>query len=226
MSIKVATWLETSFIDWDGNITAVLFTPGCNFRCPFCHNHEIVFYKGEGAPLEEVLESLEKYKEWLDGIVISGGEPTIHEMLPDAIKMIKEKGWKVKLDTNGSNPEMIELLLKEQLVDYIAMDIKTSFDKYEKVTGVKVNKEAILRSIKILLPLEGKVEFRTTVVPHAVSAEDIREIRKIIGSRAKYVLQAFSPENTSNPFFKNLKPYKACEVRLWDKNAILRGFKD
>lgn len=226
MSVRVAAWLETSFIDWDGNISAVLFLPGCNFRCPFCHNHEIVFYSGSGFSLKEILTYIEKYRGWLDGIVISGGEPTIHDELLHALRMIKDRGWKVKLDTNGSNPKVIRALLKENLVDYIAMDIKTSFKKYEIAVGKKIDTTLILESIGLLLPLKEKVEFRTTVVPYIVSPEDVHEIRKIIGEDAKYVLQAFSPKNAYSSSFRDVKPYKAHEVRSWDRKAILRGFED
>lgn len=224
--MEIASWLETSFIDWDGNISAVLFLPGCNFRCPFCHNHEIVFYNGNGISLDNILNHLEKYKRWLDGIVISGGEPTIHKELPDILRMIKRRGWRVKLDTNGSNPGIIEMLLKENLVDYIAMDIKTSPKKYEMAVGKRVDLTLILESIKLLLFSKEKVEFRTTVVPYIVEPEDVCEIRKIIGEEAKYVLQAFSPQNAYSPSFRNLKPYKAHEVRSWDKKAVLRGFEE
>ncbi len=226
MKFKLATWLSTSFVDWDGNITAVFFTPGCNFRCPFCHNHEVVFYKGEGIFLEGVLDELEGRKEWLDGIVITGGEPTIHSDLPEALEMIKKRGWKIKLDTNGSNPSMLKLLIENDLVDFIAMDVKTSPSKYAKAVGVNVDVSLILESIEILLSLNGRAEFRTTVVPTLVDAEDVREIRKIIGPNSRYVLQSFVPQNAYSPFFRRLSPYKVEEVRSWDDKAVLRGFRE
>jgi len=224
LSFKLVTWLPTSFIDWEGNITAVLFASGCNFRCPFCHNHEIVFYEGEGIPLIEVLDHLENRKGWLDGVVITGGEPTIHKDLPKVLKEIKARGWKIKLDTNGSNPDMLKLLIDEDLVDFIAMDIKTSPSKYQMATRVKVDTASILKSIDLLLKLNVKVEFRTTVVPSIVDADDVKEIRKIIGESARYVLQSFIPQNSYDPSFRFFKPYEACDVVNWDKKAILRGF--
>ncbi|MCD6363364.1 MAG: anaerobic ribonucleoside-triphosphate reductase activating protein [Synergistetes bacterium] len=227
MSFKVATWLSTSFVDWDGNITAVFFTPGCNFRCPFCHNHEIVFFKGEGIPLESILNKLEEKKNWLDGIVITGGEPTIHSNLPEALETIKKKGWKIKLDTNGSNPSMLKSLIDNDLVDFIAMDVKSSPSKYAKASGVNVDLSLIFKSIEILLSMDnGKVEFRTTVVPTLVEAEDVKEIRKIIGPDSRYVLQSFVPGNAYSPFFRRLSPYKREEVQSWDDKAILRGFRE
>ncbi len=226
MRFRLATWLSTSFVDWDGNITAVFFTPGCNFRCPFCHNHEVVFYRGEGIPLEKVLDELEGKKEWIDGIVITGGEPTIHPDLPEALEMIKKRGWKIKLDTNGSNPSMLKLLIESDLVDFIAMDVKTSPSKYIKAAGVNIDVSLILESIEILLSLNGRAEFRTTVVPTLVDAEDVREIRKIIGPDSRYVLQSFVPQNAYSPFFRKLSPYGIEEVQSWDDKAVLRGFRE
>ncbi|KUK14503.1 MAG: anaerobic ribonucleoside-triphosphate reductase activating protein [Synergistetes bacterium] len=226
MKTNLAAWLDFSFIDWDGNIAAVFFLPGCNFRCPFCHNHELLFYKGKGHTLEGVLDHLEKYRGWIDGIVVTGGEPTIHEDLPSFLSSIKERGWRIKLDTNGYNPDMLRKVIERELADYIAMDIKTSLRKYGEAVGREIDKSLILESIRILLPLKEKVEFRTTVVPKLVEPEDIKEIREMIGEEAKYVLQAFSPENAYNPLFRELKPYRASEVREWDEKAILRGFRD
>lgn len=226
MSLRLATWLSPSFLDWDGNVCAVLFTPGCNFRCPFCHNHEIVSYRGEGVALESILDELERYRDWLDGIVITGGEPTIHGELPMALEEIKRRGWRVKLDTNGYNPNMLRVLLENKLVDYVAMDIKTSPSKYDKAAGIQVNMDSILDSVNLLLRLGENAEFRTTVVPLLVDEKDVKEIRKLIGSKAKYILQGFVPEVAHSPFFRTLKPYKACEVRDWDKEAVLRGFRE
>jgi len=182
---------RVSIIDFPKRICAVVFTGGCNFRCPYCHNPELVV-DWENLPTiseEEVFSFLEHRRGLLDGICITGGEPTIHKKLPNFIKKIKKKGFQVKLDTNGTNPSMIEELINEGLLDYIAMDVKATPEKYNIATGVSVNIKDIKKSTKAIM--EGKIdyEFRTTVFPDFFSTEDAKKIGEWLKGARRFVLQ-------------------------------------
>ncbi len=188
---------KTTLIDYPGKIAATIFLAGCNFRCPWCYSSELVLpEKIEKQPKlteEEFFNFLNGRKGLLDGVVICGGEPTLNNDLPEFIKKIKEMGFLVKLDTNGSNPEMLEKLINGKLIDYVAMDIKS----------VELSK-----SIDILKRGKVDFEFRTTVVPTIHTKENIIEMAKLIGGPSvKYYLQSFRPEKTLNPEFENIKPY-------------------
>ena len=182
-----------SLIDYPGKICAVVFTQGCNFRCSYCHNPELVeprMYR-EPIPEEEVLEFLEKRKAILEGVVITGGEPLLHKDLPLLLKAIKEIGYAVKLDTNGSFPEELRKIVNDKLVDYIAMDIKAPLEKYDLLAGVDVNTEDIERSIRIIMHSNLGYHFRTTVVKSLLNIEDLKQIRELIKGACNYVLQEF-----------------------------------
>ena len=202
---------KSTLIDYPGRVAATIFLIGCNFRCPFCYSAELVLpEKIKEQPRiseKEVFDFLKERQGLLEGVVICGGEPTINKDLPDFIKKIKELGFLVKLDTNGSNPEMLKKLIDEKLIDYVAMDIKAPKEKYELAAGTKVNISDIEKSIKTLK--EGRVsyEFRTTVVPTIHTREDIVEIAKWIGPAKKFCLQSFRPEKTLNPELAEIKPY-------------------
>lgn len=193
---------KSSLIDYPGKISAIIFTQGCNFRCPYCHNPELNFNKGAAtimaAPLLKFLKSrIGK----LDGIVITGGEPTLQEDLLEFIKQIKEMGFLVKLDTNGTNPQMLQKLLDEKLIDYIAMDIKAPIWKYSGAVKTRVNTKNILNSINILKKSDIDFEFRTTVVKSQLLPEDFEEIGKMIEGAKKYYLQRFVPTKTLDKSF-------------------------
>lgn len=199
---------KSSLIDYPGKISAVIFTQGCNFRCPYCHNPELVSITGASAlALAPVIEFLKSRKGKLDGVVISGGEPTLHKDLPMFIEQIKELGFCVKLDTNGTNPEMLEELINEHLIDYVAMDIKAPIEKYSEVVCSEVNTENILKSIDILIKSNIEYEFRTTVINSQLSIEDFEKIGKIIKYSEKYYLQRFVPTKTLNKKFLQEKTY-------------------
>ncbi len=201
----IAGFVEESFVDWRGKLVATVFTFGCNFRCPFCHNHSLVV----GKPLklykeEDILETLESLKGWIDGICITGGEPTIHRDLLDFIKKLRNIA-PVKLDTNGTNPSLLEKILP--YVDYVAMDIKAPREKYQELAGTNVNMNDIERSIKLIRAKAKDYEFRTTYVP-TLSMDDIIKISLWIYGAKRYVLQQFSVDGgTLNPSFSNLKPH-------------------
>ncbi len=194
---------KSSLIDFPNKISAVIFTQGCNFRCPYCHNPELVNGKrgtGNGSS-DHVLEFLKRRKGKLDGVVITGGEPTLHENLPELIEQIKDLGFAVKLDTNGTNPEMLERLIDEKLIDYVAMDIKAPIDKYSEVVCVNVDTDKILKSIEILKNSNIKYEFRTTVVKQQLSRADFEKIGALIKDAPKYYLQRFLPTKTLDESF-------------------------
>ena len=189
---------KTSLVDFPGKICATVFLGGCNFRCGYCYNKELVLEtnKAQNISEEEVLAFLQKRKNVLDGVCITGGEPTIHEGLPSFIQKAKTMGVAVKLDTNGTNPSMIGLLLDHRSLDYVAMDIKAPLWKYGMVTPGIVYKNAIQETIQLLLKNLCHYEFRTTLVPGITTEEDIREIRTLVSGAKKFAIQQFKPTKT------------------------------
>lgn len=193
---------KLSLIDYPGKIAAVVFAIGCNFRCGFCHNPELVLpdlvKKQPRISTADFFKFLRLRRGKIDGVVVSGGEPTLHQDLPDFIGQIKKLGFLAKLDTNGSCPEMLRILLQRKLLDYIAMDIKSSPGRYHRACGLtKVNLSAIQQSIDLIKNSGLAHNFRTTLAPDAVSEKDISQIRQWLGSAGvKLVLQEFRPEKT------------------------------
>ena len=195
---------RTSLLDFPDRISSILFTVGCNLRCPFCYNRRLIIDpKPPFLSEEDALEILLSRKKYVDAVVITGGEPTMNRDLPEFIRKLKENGFQVKLDTNGFYPET----LRESLpyLDYVAMDVKTSLEKY-KLLGAK-DTENLLRSIQIIM--EGKVdyEFRNTVVPRIVDEEDIIKIGKMVEGAKRFAFQQFRPGETLDEAFNDVKPY-------------------
>jgi len=191
---------KLSLVDYDNKVSCILFKQGCNFRCPFCHNSSLVTRLKENTeiPFEEILAYLRKRKGVLDAVVISGGEPTLDLELKDEIKKIKEIGYLIKLDTNGTHPEVIKDLLENNLLDYIAMDIKNSFEKYPSTIGVdNYEKEKILQSIDLIINSKIDYEFRTTLIEEFHSLEDMNKIGEIIKGAKKFYLQKFIDHETN-----------------------------
>lgn len=197
-NIRIGGFSKQSFIDWDGRLSAVIFTKGCNFRCGYCHNPSLVLsHEINRVPdykIDEILKYLSSRKQWLDGVVITGGEPTLHKALPDFIKAIKENGYEIKLDTNGSNPAMLDELIKNELLDFVAMDIKTLCepDKYMEITHLK--DEALItkikQSVEILRSSGIKYQLRTTVIPKHHTRVILDQLRCQF-EKEYYVLQDF-----------------------------------
>jgi len=206
---------KTSLIDYPGKICSIIFLGDCNFRCGFCQNPDLIKSPGklETIPEEEILEFLKSRKKWIDGVCLSGGEPLLYGDLPEFIKKIKEIGLLVKLDTNGTNPQMLDYLIKNKLVDYIAMDIKASLENYEKAAGVKVNMENIKKSVELIKNSSIDYEFRTTVVPGLFSKEEALKIGKWLSGSKRYFLQQFRPETVLDERFHKLKPFSEEELR-------------
>lgn len=180
--------LKFTLIDYPGRVAAVIFTQGCNFRCPFCHNPELVLPNLFHAPLdmEEVFSFLRKRRGQLQGIVVTGGEPTIHPDLPEFLAKVKAMGYLLKLDTNGSRPEVVRALAQARLVDYWAMDIKSSFENYCNASGMAADLLLLKGSIDAIMASGVEYEFRTTAVKGLVTAQDVKEIRFMIGNGANY----------------------------------------
>lgn len=193
---------KNSLIDYPGKVSCVLFASGCNFRCPYCHNPELV----NGGDLREdrsnrdgIYEFLERRKGLLDGVVISGGEPTLQRNLVGVCDRIKEMGYPVKLDTNGSRPATVKQLIEDNLVDYIAMDIKTDPYHYSPLFKEDCNPKNILSCIEIIMGASIAYEFRTTCVKPIVNAKTITDIVKIIKGAMLYALQQFQPGHVLDP---------------------------
>ena len=226
MNVTIKQIIETSLIDWEGKIVSTLYVPSCNFRCPYCYNCDLILYP-ENFPniaQSEIDSFLLERKDFIDGICMSGGEPTLYPDLPTYFKKIRDKGFLIKLDTNGTNPKLLKKLLDLDLVDYIAMDIKSSldFNNYSKAAGIK--DKAVLEKVKdsIGLIINSKIdyEFRTTVVPLLHSEEIITEIARYITGAKKYVLQNFSPlEKTLDPSFQKIKPYSDEKIQELSEKA-------
>jgi pyruvate formate lyase activating enzyme len=211
---------KTTLIDYPGKVACTVFLVGCNFRCPWCYSSELVLpekiKKQPKISERDFFAFLKEKRGLLDGVVVCGGEPTIHKDLPDFIKKIRKLGFLVKLDTNGSNPEMLTKLIRQNLVDYVAMDVKASLEaksekrkakNYDRATGVKTDIKKIKKSIEIIKNSGVDYEFRTTCVPGICSKEDILQIARDIALARAYFLQNFRPEKTLNPKFKRIKPY-------------------
>ncbi len=183
---------KLTLLDYPGKTAAIIFTYGCNFRCPFCHNALLVTEKMQNAiPEDEIFAFLKKRKGILDAVCITGGEPTLQKDLREFILKVRELGYCVKLDTNGTNPLLLDELLTDGLIDYVAMDIKNSPERYDETTGVKTDKDNIMKSISVIKEKAPDYEFRTTITKELHSEKDIFAICEIIGKESKYYLQQF-----------------------------------
>lgn len=208
LDILIGGFQKSSLIDYPGKISAIIFTQGCNFRCPYCHNPEIIERNGDTAlAVAPFIDFLKTRVGKLDGVVITGGEPTLQKDLPDLIKHIKSLGFCVKLDTNGTNPNMLTELIDANLIDYVAMDIKAPINKYSNVVCTSVNEINIMESIDILKTSDIPSEFRTTVVKSQLSVEDFEAIGNMVKGCEKYYLQRFVPTKTLDDSFMNQTTY-------------------
>ena len=207
--MKIGGLRRVSLIDYPGLICATVFLQGCNFKCPYCHNPELVDPGLFRTSIKEntVMEFLDSRKGKLDAVTICGGEPTIQDDLNRFIKQIKKMGFAVKLDTNGSQPNVIKALIAEKLVDFIAMDVKAPLDKYKEIVKTNVNQDSIKESIKIILKAKVPYEFRTTVVESQLGENDILQIGKLIAGASHYVLQNFVNLRTLDKKFQKEKTF-------------------
>jgi len=212
---------KSTLIDYPGKIAAMVYTIGCNFRCPYCHNPELVDETVEITfSEEEILRFLDTRRGLLDGLVITGGEPTLHDDLLEFIAKVKAKGFLVKLDSNGTRPAMLREAIDRKLVDYIAMDIKSPLRKYSGTVARPVDVEAIKESIDLLRKGLVEYEFRTTLIKSLVSREDLHEIACEIAGAQRYYLQKFIPTKILNPQFRKKVTYSDDEL-----NEIKKEFE-
>ena len=202
---------KTTLVDYPGKVAATVFTAGCNFRCPYCHNPELVLpamiEKQPKITEKEILDFLKERSGFLEGLCITGGEPTIHSDLIDFIQKVKDLGLLVKLDTNGSLPKVLENLLKSKLIDWVAMDIKAPKEKYELFTQGQIKAETIDQSIKIIKKSKVDYEFRTTLAPEILTEKDILGIVDWIKPADRYYLQQFKNEKTLDDNFLNFQSW-------------------
>ena len=226
--MKISGFQKLTLLDFPGHTACTLFTCGCNMRCPFCHNTPLVTGTAQEEYSEkEILSFLKKRQGLLDGVAITGGEPLLQKDIVSFIRKIKEEGYAVKLDTNGSLPERLRSLVDEKLVDYIAMDIKNTFTKYAFTAGCEIDTDKIISSIDIIKNSGIDHEFRTTVIAEHHTAEDIIEIAEYLGENEKYFLQcfkdsgdilgdgcsAYAPDELKDMAEKAQKYVKLCETR-------------
>jgi pyruvate formate lyase activating enzyme len=207
--MKIGGLRRVSLIDYPGLICATIFLQGCNFKCPYCHNPELVDPGLFRTSIKEntVMEFLDSRKGKLDAVTICGGEPTIQDDLNRFIKQIKKMGFAVKLDTNGSQPNVIKALIAEKLLDFIAMDVKAPLDKYKEIVKTNVNQDSVKESIKIILKAKVPYEFRTTLVQSQLEENDILQIGKLITGASHYVLQNFINVITLDKRFQKEKTF-------------------
>jgi pyruvate formate lyase activating enzyme len=199
--VRIGGFQRFSLADFPGRISAIVFTIGCGFRCPYCHNPELVDAGRTPAeiPLAEILLFLDSRNGQVDGVVVTGGEPTLHADLPDFLSSIKRRGFAVKLDTNGTNAEMLADLISRGLLDYIAMDIKAPLQEYARVVRAPVDTESIHRSIKLILRSGVDHEFRTTWLESLISIEDMGKIAELARGCRRFVVQRFQPTKALDP---------------------------
>ncbi len=205
--MKIGGLQRCSLIDYPGRICAILFTQGCNFRCPYCHNPELVDPERYGPLLvDQVLPFLAKRRGMLDAVTVSGGEPTLQGDIEPFLQEIRDMGYLVKLDTNGSLPEVLERLLANRMVDYVAMDIKAPLEKYGEIAGVEVDPRRIRDSIRVILNAGVAHEFRTTVVRSRFEASDLADIAGLLTGARLHVLQPFVPTRALDPHLLSEQP--------------------
>jgi pyruvate formate lyase activating enzyme len=231
--VEFKGWVRTSLIDYPDHIATVLFTGGCNFRCPMCHNADLVLRPGEmeTLPQKEIWNFLQRREGLVDGVVITGGEPTLQPDLLPFLQQLKAVNLDVKLDTNGYRPDVLAALLADGLLDYVALDVKAPPDKYPLLTGLNDMDVTHVEQSIALLKESGVVhEFRTTVVPGLLDEDDIVSIARWIAGAQRYALQQFRPVNTLDPTLEKASPHPietlqamAQRASEWVPQVIVRG---
>lgn len=216
---------KLTLLNYPEKMACTIFTKGCNFKCPFCHNSSLIDLSINKDIHDEVISYLKKRKRILEGVCITGGEPLIHKNIKELIKEIKDIGYLVKLDTNGSNPILLKELIDSNLIDYVAMDIKNVFNKYNDTVGTKVNIDNIKKSINIIESAKIDYEFRTTIIKEYHTIEDIIEIRNMLNKKSKYYIQNF--KNSDGVMDKSLTSFKISELeemknKLNNENTYFR----
>lgn len=222
--MEIHGFLKTTLLDYPGKVASTIFFGGCNFRCPYCHNGDLVLSPGDlpAIPKEEILSHLKKRQGILDGVCITGGEPTLQPELASFLTEIKNLGYEIKLDTNGSNPQTLRSLCEKKLIDYVAMDIKHAPSHYNEVCNSSAfSMEAIQESVSYLLSCRIPYEFRTTVVRELHTPEDFREIGAWIAGASTYYLQPYKEsEQVIHPIYSSYSLKELEEIR----NILLKDY--
>ncbi|MCX7698519.1 MAG: anaerobic ribonucleoside-triphosphate reductase activating protein [Candidatus Goldbacteria bacterium] len=206
--MRINGFIGVSLIEYPNKISSVIYTSPCNFRCPYCHNPELVFINHTTLNENDILEDLQERASFIDGVSITGGEPLLQEDLFNFLKHIKNLNLPVKIDTNGYYPGKIKQLIEDGLVDYIAMDIKTSLKKYNNATGIEIDISKIIESVNIIKQSKIDYEFRTTAVPEIVDENDFNDIGELVKGAKLFSIQQYDNSMTLNSSFKDIKPYK------------------
>jgi len=231
--VKVAGFIKTTLLDWDGMVACTIYLAGCNFRCPCCHNASIVVNADavEGVSEELVLNYVKENSDFIDGVVLSGGEPTMDPDIYRFLKKVKAIGVKVKIDTNGMYPEVLDDLIGSKLADMVAMDVKSSLnERYDMAAGVHVDIDKIKKSIRTIIDSGIDHEFRTTAVPVLVKDDDIIDICENIKGAKRYRIHQFRNKHTMDDSFSVLDPYPASRLetmaeiaKKYIKDVKIRG---
>ncbi len=216
--MKIGGLQKFTVTDYPGKISCIVFTIGCNFRCPFCQNSQLVTEEASQMPSEKVFEFLEKRKDQLEGVTVTGGEPLIQNGFFDFLEKVKGLGYDIKLDTNGSVPGELKRVVRKGLVDYVAMDIKAPVREYEKACGVKVNRDKIEESIDYILGMDS-YEFRTTAVPTIIDEKAIDQIAKRIEGAEKFYIQQFETKNTLDKDYSDLESFPEKKLKKFKEIA-------
>jgi len=229
--MKIGGLQKTSLLDYPDTLSAIIWTAGCNFRCPFCYNKNLVFGKTEIIPEETILSFIEKRRDLLEGLSISGGEPLLQEDIVDFIEKVKKFNYLIKIDTNGAFPEKLKELIDKKLVDYVSMDVKAPKEKYPQLAGVKIDISKIKQSVDLIKNEAPDYEFKTTIVPGLLDKKDIVEIAKWLEGSKQFYLQQFKSDspllssklNDIVPYSEEKLSEMLYEIKPFFKNCNLRG---
>lgn len=214
--MKTSGLVRLSTVDFPGRLAAVVFTAGCDLDCFYCHNRPLLGADAPDMPLADIVAFLEKRRGTLDGVVVTGGEPTLQPDLPAFLRLLRDMGYAIKLDTNGCRPDVLEDLLRggsPALADYVAMDIKAPLDRYGEVTKTNSDGQRILRSISLIMGSGVDYEFRTTAVRSLLGPQEIEEIGRLIPGARRFVLQKFVPTKTLDRNYLNEPTYSDGELK-------------
>jgi pyruvate formate lyase activating enzyme len=226
MTLTIKGLQKTTLVDYPGKVACTVFLPKCDFGCGFCHNKDLVL-NYDALPTiseEEILDYLKERKKWLDGICVTGGEPLLHNELSDFLVKVKELGYLVKIDTNGTNPSFLKTLIDDKLVDFVAMDVKNSLEKYEETVRAPVDISKIKESISLVKSLD-EYEFRCTVVPGLHTKEDIVKVGELVKGCKKFAIQNFKPaKEVIEDKYKDMKGFSSSELEEF--KVILNDYAD
>lgn len=225
-NVPVGGIQKLSLVDFPGHVAAALFTVGCNMRCGYCHNPELVLPErlAPSIPIDDIMLFLKSRIGRLDGVVVSGGEPTIHDDLPELIRRIKGLGYAVKLDSNGTRPEMIHQLVDDRLIDFVAMDIKGPLEKYQTIAARPIDLKAVQETIRLLIESGVGHEFRTTIVREQLEPNDFYGVGEMVRGAKRFALQHFQPGSTLAPQFEQATTFSEAEFQ--ETKKIMEGYVD